>query len=357
MSGVTSQSIPATPAERHARVRELETRYDTLRAASLALDLTRGKPSPEQVALSDGLDTALAGDYDSDGVDVRNYGGLDGLPAARRLGAALLGLREEEVLAGGNASLTLMYQYLASAVSHGPLGGDTAWSRGPGPRRFLCVVPGYDRHFTITEELGFEPVLVPMREDGPDMDAVERHVSDDPGIKGIWCVPKYQNPTGITFSDAVVKRFAGLGRLAAPGFRIMWDNAYAVHDLYDDPDPLANLMDRCRAQGTEDSVILFGSTSKVTRAGAGISFIGASPANLAAFKRRLAVQTIGPDKVNQLAHVRFLRDLDGIRDLMRRHAAIVRPKFETVLRHLDEGLTGIARWTRPRGVATSSPWT
>ena len=349
MSAVTSQSIPSTPADRDARVHALEARYETLRAASLSLDLTRGKPSPEQVALSDGLDTALAGDYDSDGVDVRNYGGLDGLPAARRLGAALLGLREEEVLAGGNASLTLMYQYLAAAVTHGPLGGDTAWSRDPGPRRFLCVVPGYDRHFTITEELGFEPVLVPMRDDGPDMDAVERHVSTDPGIKGIWCVPKYQNPTGITFSDAVVERFAGLGRLAAPGFRIMWDNAYAVHDLYDDPDPLPNLMDRCRAQGTEDSVVLFGSTSKVTRAGAGISFLGASSANLAAFKQRLAVQTIGPDKVNQLAHVRFLGDLEGIRDLMRRHAAIVRPKFETVLRHLDEGLTGIARWTRPRG--------
>ena len=328
--------------------RDLSADYDRLQNAGMQLDLTRGKPSPEQLSLADGLEDAVGRRFLSDGIDVRNYGGLDGLPAARRLGAALLGAREEEVLVGGNASLTLMYQYVAAALHYGPIGPGAAWRDGPAPK-FLCIVPGYDRHFRITEDLGIESVTVPMLDDGPDMDEVERRVRDDSSIKGIWCVPKYQNPTGHTFSDHVVERFSRLGTLAGPGFRIMWDNAYAVHDLYDEPDTLLNLMDLCRAAGTADSVVIFGSTSKITRAGAGISFLAASPENLAQFKKRLSVQTIGPDKVNQLAHVRFLKDISGIRAHMRRHAAIVRPKFETVLRHLDAGLSGVARWTRPRG--------
>ena len=332
-----------------ARERDLAAEYDTHLAAGLQLDLTRGKPSPAQVALSDGLDLALDGRYESAGVDVRNYGGLDGIGEARRLGAALLGVREDEVLAGGNGSLTLMYQYLSCALHHGALGPDTAWKREPAPLKFLCIVPGFDRHFRITEDLGFKPVIVPMAEDGPDMDEVERLVGSDPSIKSIWCVPKYQNPTGYTFSDSVVARFAHLGKIAGPGFRIMWDNAYAVHDVYPEPESLANLMDACRKEGTIDSVVIFGSTSKITRAGAGISFLAASPDNLKHFKRRLGVQTIGPDKVNQLAHVRFLKDLEGVKAHMRRHAELVRPKFEAVLAHLDDGLVGIATWTRPRG--------
>ena len=332
-----------------AQERELASEYATHLGAGLQLDLTRGKPSPAQVALSDGLDLALDGRYTSAGVDVCNYGGLDGIREARQLGAELLGVRENEVLAGGNASLTLMYQYLSSALYHGALGPDTAWRHEPTTLKFLCVVPGYDRHFLITENLGFEPVAVDMAEDGPDMDEVERLVGADPSIKGIWCVPKYQNPTGHTFSDSVVARFARLGKIAGPGFRIMWDNAYAVHDLYPEPDSLANLMDACREEGTADSVVIFGSTSKITRAGAGISFLAASPDNLDHFKRQLGVQTIGPDKVNQLAHVRFLKDLQGVHAHMRRHAELLRPKFEAVLRYLDDGLVGLATWTRPRG--------
>ena len=350
--GVTAVSIDhLTKTDLERRERELAARYEQHKATGLRLDLTRGKPSPDQLALSDDLDhTVEAGGYIlDDGTDVRNYGGLEGIREARRLGAELLGVRADEVLAGGNGSLTFMYQYLSAACHYGPLGGSTAWRDEPAPRKFLCVVPGYDRHFTITEELGFELISVPMRADGPDMDEIERRVASDPGIKGIWCVPRYSNPTGEIYSDAVVRRFARLATVAGPNFRIMWDNAYAVHDLYDDAPLLANLMDRCRAEGTSDSVVMFASTSKITRAGAGISFIASSASNLAHFKKRLAVQTIGPDKVNQLRHVRFLKDLAGVKAHMRRHAAIVRPKFERVLAHLEAGLQDLATWTRPRG--------
>ena len=335
-----------------AREQELSARFSELASAGLSLDLTRGKPSPQQVALSDPLDLALGGNYRlDDGSDVRNYGGLTGIPEARRLGAEMLGVSPDRVIAGGNSSLTLMYQYVLNAWLNGPVGPGSAWREEQRPLRFLCVVPGYDRHFMITQSLGFELVSVPIGDDGPDMDTVETLVAEDPGIKGIWCVPKYSNPTACTYSDAVVDRFAQLARRAGPHFRILWDNAYAVHDLDDDPPVLANLLERARDYGTEDSVVMFTSTSKITRAGAGISFAAMSPANFASFTATLGVQTIGPDKVNQLRHVRYLRDLDGVRTLMRRHAAIVRPKFERVLQHLDHGLTedGIGSWRRPRG--------
>ena len=333
-----------------AEERALASEYAALQERGLKLDLTRGKPSPEQLDLSNGLEKALDGaDLASGGTDVRNYGGLDGLPAARRLGADLLGVDATEVIAGGNASLTFMYQYLLNAWLNGPLGPETAWRRETAQPRFLCVVPGYDRHFTITESLGFEMLNVRMLDSGPDMNEVERLVAGDSSIKGIWCVPKYQNPTGHTFTDDTVRRLARLGSIAGPNFRIMWDNAYAVHDLYDDPPVLLDLMECCRTEGTADSAVMFASTSKITRAGAGIAFMAASPGNLAQFRKHLGVQTIGPDKVNQLRHVNFLRDIDGIRALMRRHAAIMRPKFERVLRFLDAGLAGSAQWTRPRG--------
>ena len=335
-----------------ARERALSAEFETLKSAGLALDLTRGKPSPEQVALSDALEDALGNDYRlDDGTDVRNYGGLLGIPEARRLGADLLGVRPEDVIAGGNSSLTFMYQYVLHAWLNGPLGPETAWRHEPRPLKFLCVVPGYDRHFMITESLGFELINVPIGDGGPDMDRIEALVADDPRIKGIWCVPKYSNPTGHVYSEEVVERFAHLAGRAGQNFRIMWDNAYAVHDFDDDPPVLANLMERCRAAGTEDSAVLFASTSKITRAGAGVSFMATSPANLASFTKCLAVQTIGPDKVNQLRHVRFLRDADGVRAHMRRQAGIVRPKFERVLHHLSEGLAadGPGSWSRPRG--------
>jgi DNA-binding transcriptional MocR family regulator len=349
----TDQTTSLTNATRDDLValeRTLSAEYADHRKAALQLDLTRGKPSPEQLALSDELDAVLGGRYVlEDGTDVRNYGGLVGIPQARRLGADLLGVTDDLVLAGGNASLTLMYQYLAHALFHGVLGPGTAWRDEGEPLRFLCVVPGYDRHFTITQDLGFEMLNVAMRSDGPDMDEVERLVSADPRIKGIWCVPKYQNPTGFTFSDDVVRRLAELGRVAGPHFRIMWDNAYAVHDLHETGDSLANLMTFCQQAGTADTAVMFASTSKITRAGSGISFMAASEANLTHFKKRLGVQMIGPDKVNQLRHVRLLKDLDGVRAHMRRHAEIIRPKFEAVLQHLDSGLEGAATWTRPRG--------
>ena len=345
LDGLTGESLAA-------RERTLSAQFDALKRAGLALNLTRGKPSPDQLALSDPLDAAITGGYrGEDGADVRNYGGLVGIPEARRLGAELLGVRPEEVIAGGNASLTFMYQYVLHAWLNGPLGPETAWRLEPGPLRFLCVVPGYDRHFTITERLGFELINVRIGDGGPDMDQVEALVADDPRIKGIWCVPKYSNPTGHVYSDEVVERLAQVGRRAGPNFRILWDNAYAVHDFDDDPPALANLMDRCRAAGTGDSAVMFASTSKITRAGAGVSFMAASPANLASFTKHLGTQTIGPDKVNQLRHVRFLRDAGGIRAHMRRQAAIVRPKFERVLRHLADGLAaeGLGSWSEPRG--------
>ena len=349
----TDHATPLTTATRDdlaTRERTLSAEYAGHTKAGLQLDLTRGKPSPEQLALSDDVDAVLGGGYVlEDGTDVRNYGGLVGILEARQLGAELLGVTEDLVLAGGNASLTLMYQYLSQALLHGALGPGTAWQDEGTPLKFLCIVPGYDRHFTITQDLGFEMINVPMRSDGPDMDDVERLVRADPLIKGIWCVPKYQNPTGHTFSDAVVRRLAELGRVAGPNFRIMWDNAYAVHDLYETGDPLANLMTCCQGAGTADAAVMFASTSKITRAGSGISFMAASAGNLTHFTRRLGVQMIGPDKVNQLRHVRFLKSLDGVRVHMRRHAEIIRPKFEAVLQHLDSGLEGVATWTRPRG--------
>ena len=333
-----------------ARERELDATYQRCRDAGLSLDLTRGKPSPMQLALSDALDTVEGGLVTTDGTDTRNYGAIDGLPEARALGAALLAVRPEEVIAGGNSSLTLMYLYLLNAWMHGPAGRGTAWRAGGGAR-FLCPVPGYDRHFTILEDLGIEMINVPMTEHGPDMNEVETRVQDDPSVKGIWCVPKYSNPGGQVYSDATVNRLGRLPTVAGPHFRIMCDNAYAVHDLYNDAPRLANVMDACRRHRTEDSLVLFASTSKVTRAGAGISFIASSAANLGQFRKRMQVFTIGPDKVNQLRHVRFLRDLDGIRTHMRKHAAILRPKFELVRQRLSTALdgAGMGSWTSPRG--------
>jgi aspartate/methionine/tyrosine aminotransferase len=324
-----------------ARERELDAAYRRFQAAGLTLDLTRGKPSPTQLGLSDGLLQLDGGYQTANGTDTRNYGGLDGLAEARALGAELLGVHPDEILAGGNSSLTLMYLYLMNAWVHGPAGEDSAWCK-TGVARFLCPVPGYDRHFAILEDLGIEMLPVPMTETGPDMDVVEGRVSADPTIKGIWCVPKYSNPTGQVYSAKTVERLAGLATIAGAHFRIMWDNAYAVHNLDDDPPVLANVMDACRQQGTEDSVVQFASTSKVTWAGAGLSWIAGSTATLDRFRQRLQVA---------LRHVRFLGNLDGVRAHMRKHAAILRPKFEMVVRHLEEALadTGMGAWTNPRG--------
>ena len=371
---------------------EIERHYASLCAEGLDLDLTRGKPAGDQLDLSAALDGALSGDYRTEeGADTRGYGGSDGIAEARRLGAEWLGLAPEEVLAGGNSSLTLMYLFLLGAHRFGLDGPGSAWADAAGGARFICPVPGYDRHFGICEDLGIEMIPVPMTGEGPDMDRVEALVSGDPGIRGMWCVPRFSNPTGETYSAGTVRRIAALGRTAAPGFRVIWDNAYAVHGLavegeedtrrsamarsgirpcdpgsQDAPadvmvrpgfhppgpeDPLPNVMALCRAAGAEDSVVQFASTSKATFAGAGLAFFGGSRRNVDWFRARLSVMTIGPDKVNQLRHLKLLPDMDAVRAHMRRHAALLRPKFDCVRRRLEAGLgnLGIGRWTDPAG--------
>jgi aspartate/methionine/tyrosine aminotransferase len=334
------------------RTRQLEEQYRAFQAGGLDLDLTRGKPSIAQLALSSPLDGILKGDYRlADGTDSRGYGGLDGIPEARALAAEWLGVRPAEVLVGGNSSLTLMYLFMLSAHFLGLQGSGSAWRGQAGGASFLCPVPGYDRHFAICEELGIPMHPGPMNADGPDMDIVESKVAADASIKGIWCVPKFSNPTGAVYSDQVVRRLAKLPGRGGGGLFLFWDNAYAVHTFDSAPVPLHNLMDECRIQGTQDQVVLFGSTSKVSFAGAGLAFMGASVDTLNAFRQHLAVSTIGPDKVNQLRHVRFLPDMNAVRDLMQRHAALLRPKFQCVQNRLREGLEGcgMGRWTDPAG--------
>ncbi|MCB1698759.1 MAG: aminotransferase class I/II-fold pyridoxal phosphate-dependent enzyme [Pseudomonadales bacterium] len=338
-------------AELQSQLATLEQQYDKLKGLGLALDLTRGKPCTEQVALADGLDGILQGNYRAqDGTDTRNYGGLDGLPEARALFGELLGLPAGEIMVGGNSSLTLMYQVVEFALSEGLQGPESAWGNND-TVKFICPVPGYDRHFSVCEHLGIEMVTVPMLDTGPDMDAVEALVKRDESIKGMWCVPRFSNPTGCVYSDDTVARIAALPGLAGANFLVMWDNAYAVHTLYDDAPALASIADHCRARGTLDQVFQFGSTSKITFASAGVAFLASSPGNLAALSKHLSYQTIGPDKVNQLRHVRFLRDMDKLSAHMAKHAALIRPRFESVLDTLESELagTGMGSWTRPRG--------
>ncbi len=329
---------------------QFATAYDDFRSQQLNLDLTRGKPASEQLDLSNELDGILDGFYVlQDGTDVRNYGGILGIPEARALGGELLDLPASQILVGGNSSLTLMYLYFDFMFHHG------GWQReaqsSDGRIKFLCPVPGYDRHFTICERFDIEMITVPLVDGGPDMELVESLVDSDPLIKGIWCVPKYSNPTGHTYSIETVSRMAALPLRAGRDFRIMWDNAYVVHHLTETPDELANLMEAAFRSGTDASVIMLASTSKVTFAGAGISFLGATEANLKAFEGYLSAAVIGFDKVNQLRHVRFLQDRDAIDNHMAKHRAIIKPKFDLVLHKLNAGLgdSGVASWTQPRG--------
>ncbi len=330
--------------------RDLAARYADVQVRRLNLDLTRGKPGTDQLDLANGMDDILAGQFHAEGTDLRNYGGLDGLKSAKAIGALLLDVPAETVLVGGNSSLTLMYHYLLHAHIFGIRSRDSAWSRS-GQARFLCPAPGYDRHFAICEEFGIDMIPVPMTDDGPDMDRVEALVDGDPMIKGMWCVPKYSNPTGCVYSAETVDRIAALGKRAGPHFRVMYDNAYVVHDLTDQPPTLASLYEACRRHGTEDSVVQFASTSKMTFAGAGLAFLATSPANLASFKQHMGVVTIGPDKLNQQRHALFLRDGAGIRALMQHHAALVKPKFDCVLESLQTALGNrdMGRWTEPQG--------
>lgn len=343
--------LASMPAEELKSLRtELEGRYDSFKAANLNLDMTRGKPSSEQLDLAAGL-LSLPGEgsfRDAGGLDCRNYGNLDGIPSAKALFAAYTGLPAERLILGGNSSLTLMHDTVVRALLHGVPGGKGPWRDQD--TAFLCPVPGYDRHFAICEHHGIRMIPVPYNDDGPDMDEVEKLVATDDTIKGIWIVPRYSNPTGITCSDAVVDRLAAMATAAAD-FRIFWDDAYAVHHLGDGPAPLKNLAIACDQAGNPDRALIFGSTSKISFAGSGIGFMGASPANIADSKAHLGKQTIGPDKLNALRHVAFFRDYDGLLAHMDRHAAILRPKFDAVLdifaKELD-GL-GIATWSKPTG--------
>ena len=338
-------------AELEAELAEVRARYGEMAARGLKLNMARGKPSAAQLELSLPMLDVLDSEADlaaEDGTDCRNYGVLDGIPEAKRLMAALLDDETENVIVLGNASLTAMYDAMVRYLVFGAL-GSTPWGRLP-EVKWLCPVPGYDRHFSICEDLGIEMIPVPLCEDGPDMEEVERLVVADDAIKGIWCVPKYSNPSGITYSDETVRRLAAM-ECAADDFRIFWDNAYCVHDLYDETDELANIFDLARAAGTEDRVVAFASTSKITFPGAGIGFIGASPAVIAEFSKRLKAGLISADKLNQLRHVRFLPTIEAVKEHMKKHAEFLRPRFGAVERKLTEGLgdTGCATWTHPRG--------
>lgn len=344
-----------------ARQQELRQQYASVCAQKLNLDLTRGKPCTEQLALSDALDGILDNNYMcQDCTDSRNYGGIMGIPEARRFAADYLETTPARVMVGGNSSLQFMYQIITSAFYHGVRGAESAWSReaaaAGGKIKFLCPAPGYDRHFAICESLDIDMIPVAMTSEGPDMDSVEALLKADPLIKGIWCVPKYANPDGVVFSEAVVERMAGLGRIAGANFRILWDNAYAEHHLVDNPPELANILALSEAAGTLDNVIVIGSTSKITHAGAGISFIASSEGNLTSLADQLIISTIGPDKVNQLRHMRFLKDMPTLRALMQKHRAILQPKFESLLQELETGLGGksingkaLGDWTTPQG--------
>ena len=343
-----------------ARLQELNQRLEETKQQQLSLDLTRGKPATAQLDLCNGLDGALQGNYRcADGTDSRNYGGGLGIPEAREFAAEYLGAKVSQVMVGGNSSLQLMYQYVVHAYLNGVSGPESAWVNEAGNDeriKFLCPAPGYDRHFSVCESLGIEMIPVAMDDNGPDMDQVESLLKSDPLIKGIWCVPKYANPNGIVYSDEVVARFAKLGKIAGANFRIMWDNAYAEHHLSDNPPELANLLALSEAEGTAENAIIIGSTSKITFAGAGISFIASAEENIKNFAAYLGISTIGPDKVNQLRHMRFIKNMDGLRELMQGHRKILQPKFELVLKHLDEGLgdkavngKAMGTWTRPQG--------
>ena len=331
---------------------ELNQQYAEAKAKGLNLDMSRGKPSATQLNVSLGLLDAINASSDlkaENGTDCRNYGVLDGIPEAKKLMADMMGTTPEHIIVYGNASLNIMYDQVSRAYTHGIL-GNTPWGRLD-KVKFLCPVPGYDRHFAITEHFGIEMINIPMSESGPDMDMVEQYVNNDETVKGIWCVPKYSNPQGFTYSDETVKRFANL-KPAAKDFRIFWDNAYVIHHLYDDKqDEILDIISECEKAGNPDMVFEFASTSKVSFPGSGIAALASSEANLADIKKSLTIQTIGYNKLNQLRHVRYFKDINGLKEHMRKHAEQMRPKFEAVLEVLNTELggLGIGSWYAPRG--------
>lgn len=351
--GITMKAYKEYSKEELSELKEeLEKEYAKAQAKGLKLDMSRGKPAATQLDMTMDMMDVLNAESDlttEAGTDCRNYGVLDGIPEAKKLMADMIGVSPENVIVCGNASLSIMYDTVSRSMTHGVL-GSTPWCKLE-KVKFLCPVPGYDRHFAITEHFGIEMVNVPMTEDGPDMDLVEQLVQTDETVKGIWCVPKYSNPQGISYSDETVKRFAAL-KPAAGDFRIFWDNAYVVHHLYDDKqDELLDILSECEKAGNPDMVYEFCSTSKVSFAGAGIAAVASSGANLEWMKKSMTIQTIGYDKVNQLRHVRYFKDMDGIKAHMRKQAELLRPKFEAVIQVLEQELggLGIGSWVKPNG--------
>lgn len=328
---------------------KVKKEFDELKGMKLCLDMSRGKPGSDNLDISNGMLDIISSESDfklETGADARNYGGMDGIAAMKKLFADILGVPQDCVIIGGNASLTMMFDTVSQGMTHG-LGGEP-WIFEK-KRKFLCPAPGYDRHFGIAEYFGFELITVPMKKDGPDMDIIEEYVKDET-VKGIWCVPKYSNPDGITYSDEVVRRFAAL-KPAAKDFHIFWDNAYVVHDLYDKSDELLNIYEECVKSGNPDMPIIFASTSKITFPGAGVAAMAGSPELVKMIKGRIKYQSIGPDKINQLRHAAFLPDLAAVKAQMTRQAEILRPKFEAVLDEFDRTLKGkgIAQWNKPNG--------
>lgn len=330
----------------------LQEKYEEEQSKGLSLNMARGKPGFSQLALSMKMLDEINSSSDMRtllGNDTRNYGDLDGIGECRQLMADMMETKKENIVVYGNSSLNIMYDTVSRSMTHG-VNGSTPWCKLD-KVKFLCPVPGYDRHFKITEFFGIEMINIPLLDDGPDMDLVEQYVNTDPAVKGIWCVPKYANPTGISYSDNVVKRFAAL-KPAAEDFRIFWDNAYCIHHLYMDKKVhILNIIDECEKAGNPDMVYMFGSTSKITFPGSGVSAIATSPKNVEFIKKQLTVQTIGHDKINQLRHTRFFKDIDGMKAHMDKHAEILRPKFEAVINEFDRELSGleIGTWTRPVG--------
>lgn len=341
MADYRNMTVQQLESEKEALVK----RFEEYKAMGLSLDMSRGKPSKEQLDLS--MDLLRPIDYTQDGFDTRNYGLLDGIPSCKQLFAELLGVAVKNIIIGPSASLNLMFDYITQCYTEGVL-GSTPWCKLD-EIKFLCPVPGYDRHFTILEHYGIKMINVPMTDEGPDMGVVEELVKDG-SVKGMFCVPKYSNPQGITYSDATVDRIAAL-KPAADDFRVIWDNAYCIHDLDDNGDNLINIFDLLGKYGNEDMIIEVCSTAKMTFPGAAVSAIAASDANIAQIKKRLNCQTISYDKMNQLRHVRFFGDVDGIKAHMKKHAAIMKPKFDIVLTHLENELggKGIAQWIKPNG--------
>ncbi len=328
---------------------EIKKRYEALKSAGLSLDMSRGKPGASQLDLSNYLTDMVTTKTDyktNNGTDCRNYGGLDGIDEIKELFSSVLGMDKKNIICGGNSSLNMMFDTITQGMVSGF--GEGPWLL-QGKIKFLCPAPGYDRHFGICEYYGIEMITVKYNADGPDMDQIEELVKD-PTVKGMWCVPKYSNPLGLTYSDEVVKRIAAL-KPAAKDFRIMWDNAYIIHDLYNETDPLLNIYDECKKCGNEDMVFIFTSTSKVTFPGAGVAVEAASDNNIALLKKRMTVQTIGPDKMNQLAHARMFDSCDKLYAHMQKHAEVLRPKFEACIETFNRELSGlgIAEWTKPSG--------